>query len=173
MLFLFTTTQLYFFSLPSLCLFHTHHCGTWKSHRPKPILVHHKQPESSLLDQQGKKQHLLSVHEILVLSLISASSWLTVHIDLIHFHFFFPFWPQFPCVLFMWSTEPPQDALAVTELNSLWKNESLNNRNLNYDRWNWDIRIVLNKVLLKPGLYLDYSARKTFIACCTVATKHP
>lgn len=92
-----------------------------------------------------------------------------MHIDQIYFSFFFPFWPQFPYVLFMWSIVLPQDVLAVMELYHFCKNESLSNRNLNYDRWNWDIRIVLNLSLAKAWSVLGLVSREilhSLLHCC-------
>lgn len=86
---------------------------------------------------------------------------------------FFPFWLQFPYVLFMWSVEPSQDVLAVMELNSFCENESLNNRKLNYDRWNWIIRIVLNLNLTKAWSVSGLLSREilhSLLYCCCKAS---
>lgn len=151
-------------------MFHTHHWDIWKSYRPKPILVHHNLG-SSLLDQEGKSSILFQLMKsqffFFFLSLLHFGSQCTlIKYILVSF---FPFWPQFPYVLFIWSTELPQGVLAVTELNSFCKNESLSNRNLNYDRWNWDIRIVLNLNLAKAWSLLGLLSRGIFhslLHCC-------
>lgn len=96
-----------------------------------------------------------------------------MHIDQMYFGLFFPFWLQFPYVLFMWSIEPSQNVLAVMELNRFCKNESLNNRKLNYGRWNWDIRIVLNLSLKKDWSVSGLFSREilhSLLHCCYKAS---